>query len=51
MQGDSGGPLINDGVQHGIVSWSYKPCASPNNPGVFTKVLNYLEFIESVLGH
>lgn len=49
-QGDSGGPLIcnNTGVQIGIISFG-KGCATPNYPGVFTRVDTYLDFIYDTL--
>lgn len=48
-QGDSGGPLvkqISDGrwVQVGVVSFGLG-CAQPDQPGVFTKVANYIDWI------
>ncbi|XP_075979210.1 transmembrane protease serine 9-like [Anticarsia gemmatalis] len=36
--GDSGGPAVQNGVQYGIVSWG-EPCALPNYPDVYTKIL------------
>ncbi|XP_058822427.1 trypsin-like isoform X2 [Topomyia yanbarensis] len=42
--GDSGGPLMHNGVQVGIVSWNTKPCGG-GNPGIFTKVSNFIRFI------
>ncbi|KAJ9593924.1 hypothetical protein L9F63_014638 [Diploptera punctata] len=47
--GDSGGPIHLDGKVIGIVSWG-EGCARPNTPGVFTKVLNYLDWIKSHIG-
>ncbi|XP_064093601.1 clotting factor G beta subunit-like [Macrobrachium nipponense] len=51
-QGDSGGPLItqsDDGrwVQLGVVSFGYR-CAEPNVPGFYTKLSNYVNWIENV---
>ncbi|KAA0200989.1 hypothetical protein HAZT_HAZT001595 [Hyalella azteca] len=51
-RGDSGGPLTVQSkgrhIQLGIVSWGLPPCADPLNPGVHTKVTNYLRWIENV---
>ncbi|KAK9746590.1 Trypsin [Popillia japonica] len=44
-KGDSGGPLAVAGTQVGIVSWSDKPCAYPGQPGVFTRVATFVDWI------
>ncbi len=52
-QGDSGGPLISthhgQTVQIGIVSWG-EGCALQGYPGVYTKVQNYIPWIEGYTG-
>ncbi|XP_034446266.1 trypsin-3 [Hippoglossus hippoglossus] len=47
-QGDSGGPLICDGKFVGIVSWGIS-CAISYYPGVYTKVSNYVQWIEDTI--
>ncbi|KAM3590552.1 uncharacterized protein V6R79_011763 [Siganus canaliculatus] len=52
-QGDSGGPLAcarNDvSFLYGIISWG-EGCGRSGKPGVYTKVVNYIDWIHSVIG-
>ena len=47
-QGDSGGPLVvpnqNSWYQVGVVSTGFG-CAQPNNPGIYTRVSEYIDWI------
>lgn len=49
-QGDSGGPLICDGKLQGIVSEGGFPCAEPAQPGIYTNVCKFLDWIQAVIG-
>uniref|UniRef100_A0AAR5Q3X1 Peptidase S1 domain-containing protein n=1 Tax=Dendroctonus ponderosae TaxID=77166 RepID=A0AAR5Q3X1_DENPD len=46
--GDSGGPLVSDSIQLGIVSWG-DVCGQASTPGVYTKVTEFLSFINSII--
>nr|CAD7450047.1 unnamed protein product [Timema bartmani] len=47
--GDSGGPLIFDNFQIGIVSFG-RHCGHARNPGVYSKVAHYREWINEIVG-
>nr|AAK52506.2 venom thrombin-like enzyme [Deinagkistrodon acutus] len=47
--GDSGGPLICNGEIQGIVSWGGDICAQPHEPGHYTKVYDYTDWINSII--
>nr|P04971.1 RecName: Full=Thrombin-like enzyme batroxobin; Short=BX; Short=SVTLE; AltName: Full=Bothrops atrox serine proteinase; AltName: Full=Defibrase; AltName: Full=Fibrinogen-clotting enzyme; AltName: Full=Reptilase; AltName: Full=Snake venom serine protease; Short=SVSP; AltName: Full=Venombin A; Flags: Precursor [Bothrops atrox]AAA48552.1 preprobatroxobin (EC 3.4.21.29) [Bothrops atrox]CAA31240.1 batroxobin [Bothrops atrox] len=47
--GDSGGPLICNGQFQGILSWGSDPCAEPRKPAFYTKVFDYLPWIQSII--
>ncbi|GAB1292002.1 Kallikrein-1 [Apodemus speciosus] len=48
-QGDSGGPLICDGVLQGVTSWGLTPCAEPNVPGIYTKLIIFKSWIKETM--
>uniref|UniRef100_A0A6B2FG75 Peptidase S1 domain-containing protein n=1 Tax=Bothriechis nubestris TaxID=1766655 RepID=A0A6B2FG75_9SAUR len=47
--GDSGGPLICNGQFQGIVSWGSDVCGYIREPALYTKVLDYTDWIQSII--
>ncbi|KLI64407.1 trypsin-like serine protease [Aurantiacibacter marinus] len=47
--GDSGGPVVQDGIIVGIVAWGKLECAADGQPGVYTRVAQYADWIETVI--
>ncbi|XP_049643052.1 kallikrein-7-like [Suncus etruscus] len=47
--GDSGGPLMCNGSLQGLVSWGTFPCGQPNDPGVYTQVCKYVDWIQQTM--
>nr|UMK70509.1 Kallikrein 2 [Tropidolaemus subannulatus] len=48
-KGDSGGPLICNGEIQGIASWGWHPCAKQREPGHYTKVFDYTDWIKNIM--
>lgn len=57
-KGDSGGPLMGDFLDSrgysftylaGLVSYGPQECGKENWPGVYTRVANYLDWIEQTI--
>ena len=50
-RGDSGGPVLDEmGNLIGVVSWGKKRCSGDGDPGVYTRVAYYAEWIDGVIG-
>ena len=49
-RGDSGGPVL-DAMGHviGIVSWGKRQCLGDGQPGVYTRVASYTDWVDSVI--
>ena len=46
--GDEGGPFVCNGQVQGIVNWRHG-CAEKNRPGVYTRVCDYIDWIEKII--
>ena len=49
-KGDSGGPVMQGGVLVGIVSWGKVTCAGTGEPGVYTRLSSYTDWIRDTIG-
>ncbi len=50
-RGDSGGPAVDaTGVVIGVVSWGSGRCMGDGQPGVYTRVAYYDDWIDSIIG-
>lgn len=49
-QGDSGGPVVQDGALVGVVSWGKKNCTYDGEPGVYTRIGAFSDWIRSQVG-
>nr|QBF53412.1 serine proteinase SP-6 [Vipera ammodytes ammodytes] len=47
--GDSGAPLICNGQLQGLLSWGGDPCAQPLQPGLYTDIFDYSDWIKSII--
>lgn len=52
VQGDSGGPMViqeeNSWVLAGVISWGIG-CAEANQPGVYTRISEFREWIDKII--
>jgi hypothetical protein len=48
-QHDSGGPAVRDGVLLGIVSFGGKQCGDPRSPGVYSRVSEITDWVETTI--
>lgn len=46
-KGDSGGPLVQNNTLIGISSWGVLPCGTKGAPSAYTKVSNYIYWINN----
>ena len=48
-EGDGGGPLICNGELQGLVSWGGTSCAAKNQPGIYTRVCKFIDWLEKTM--
>ncbi|XP_048356803.1 trypsin-like [Sphaerodactylus townsendi] len=50
-QGDPGSPLICNNELQGVTSWGFEECSQLDRPSVFTKVCNYMNWLEQTMSY
>jgi len=49
-KGDSGGPVVQAGMLVGVVSWGKRECTYDGQPGVYTRIAAYSDWIRQQVG-
>ena len=48
-EGDGGGPLVCNGELQGIVSWGGACCGAIDQPGIYTRVCKFNDWLEQTM--